>query len=146
MQNAAQVKISAFDDKQVLTATQGVSLDAFTPQHISLTQPGFHNATSIVFDASWTTTGVCQELNVPQAMLMLDELELATAVRNPAPASAASAASASDGGATSATVTNSASGSVAGATEPTSAGATNAITTNAPAGLVAAANPGPTIT
>jgi hypothetical protein len=80
VQRDATLNITAFNDVHEVTATSDFTLQALIPQHLSLTQPGFHNATSVLLSWSFTSGIICQEqlgMN-DQAPLILDELELVT--------------------------------------------------------------------
>jgi hypothetical protein len=86
MHRDATLNITAFNDVHEVTATEDFDLQALIPQHVSLTQPGFRNATSVLFSWSFTSGIVCQEQQdkndaVP---LILDELELTTVAINTA--------------------------------------------------------------
>jgi hypothetical protein len=80
IQRDTTLNITAFNDAHEVTAIKDFPLPALIPQHLSLSQPGFHNATSVLFSWSFTSGIVCQEQQdkndaVP---LILDDLELTT--------------------------------------------------------------------
>lgn len=83
MQTDTDVNITAFNSN-VETASKTVSLQALSPQHVFLTDPGFHNATEVVFTWDFTSDNVCQEYKngTPDigwdVIVLMDELDLTT--------------------------------------------------------------------